>query len=70
MPDVSETTLLFLSPVIPTYHERENIGLLIKRVHGLLRDAKRSFEIIVVDDDSPDRTWEAAEALLYESGSV
>jgi dolichol-phosphate mannosyltransferase len=52
-----------LSLVIPTYNERENIGLLIKRVNEVLREVARPFEIIVVDDDSPDRTWEVAEAL-------
>jgi dolichol-phosphate mannosyltransferase len=52
-----------ISLVIPTYNERENIMLAIKRAHGALQETARPFEIIVVDDDSPDRTWEAAEAL-------
>jgi dolichol-phosphate mannosyltransferase len=49
-----------LSLVIPTYNERENIGLLITRVNEILKETGLPFEIIVVDDDSPDRTWEAA----------
>jgi dolichol-phosphate mannosyltransferase len=52
-----------ISLVIPTYNERENIGLLIKRIHCVLEESGLPFEIIVVDDDSPDRTWEAAEEL-------
>ena len=52
-----------ISLVIPTYNERENIELVIKRAFEVLREGAQPFEIIVVDDDSPDRTWEAAEAL-------
>ncbi|HEY5594895.1 MAG TPA: glycosyltransferase family 2 protein [Nitrospiria bacterium] len=52
-----------VSLVIPTYNERENIELAVKRAYGVLRETARPFEIIVVDDDSPDRTWEAAESL-------
>jgi len=54
---------LDISLVIPTYNERESIALVVKRSHSTLAESNRSFEIIVVDDDSPDRTWEAAEAL-------
>ena len=49
------------SLVLPTYNEAENISRCIEAVCGVL--AGREFEIIVADDDSPDRTWEAAEAL-------
>ncbi|MDT8447969.1 MAG: glycosyltransferase family 2 protein [bacterium] len=46
-----------LSVIIPTYNERENIGLLIERLI-LLLEPVASFEIIVADDNSPDQTWE------------
>jgi len=52
-----------VSLVIPTYNERENIGLLIKRIDGVLIEIGYPYEIIIVDDNSPDRTWEAAQAL-------
>ncbi len=38
--------------IIPTYNERENIGLIIPEVKALLPDA----HILVVDDNSPDGT--------------
>jgi dolichol-phosphate mannosyltransferase len=45
---------LNVSIILPTYNERENITALIEEILNKLNPA----EIIVVDDDSPDRTWE------------
>ena len=53
-----------LSVIVPTYNEAKNIGELVGRLCELL-DPKfgAGYEIIVVDDDSPDRTWELAQGL-------
>jgi len=45
-----------VSVILPTYNERENILQLVTRINEMLKD--RCHEIIVVDDNSPDRTWE------------
>ena len=45
--------------VIPTYNERENIQKLVSEILTLPLDIK----VLVVDDDSPDGTWEVAEEL-------
>ena len=50
-----------LSVIVPTYQERENIGLLADRIDSVMNG--RDYEIIVVDDNSPDGTAEAAQAL-------
>ncbi|RKX96033.1 MAG: glycosyltransferase family 2 protein [Spirochaetes bacterium] len=50
-----------LSIVVPTYNERENLPLLVKRLKDSLEGVE--FEMIVVDDDSPDETWKLAEEL-------
>ncbi len=50
-----------ISVVVPTYNERENLEELVKLIHESLKD--KEYEIIVVDDDSPDRTWELAQEL-------
>lgn len=51
-----------LSIVIPTYNESENVPILINAIESALPHSI-PFEIIVVDDDSPDRTWELVEKL-------
>jgi dolichol-phosphate mannosyltransferase len=45
-----------VSVVIPTYNERENIVHLIQAVIAQLSDTGRLFEILIVDDNSPDGT--------------
>ena len=52
-----------LSLILPTYNERKNVGELVKQLTGLLDPVGQSYELIVVDDDSPDRTWEMAAEL-------
>jgi dolichol-phosphate mannosyltransferase len=47
--------------VLPTYNERENLAPLLEEIARAL--APRRHQILVVDDDSPDRTWEEAERL-------
>jgi dolichol-phosphate mannosyltransferase len=50
-----------LSLAIPTLNESENVVELVERLVRLL-DAELggAYELIVIDDDSSDRTWEAA----------
>jgi dolichol-phosphate mannosyltransferase len=57
-----------LSVVVPTYNERENITELIKRIESALKGTK--FEVIIVDDGSPDGTAEAAEELNKLYGNI
>lgn len=48
------------SLVIPTYNEKENLPYLIARLTKTLELVGYKFEIIIVDDDSPDETWKLA----------
>jgi dolichol-phosphate mannosyltransferase len=52
--------------IIPTYNERENVGLVVPRV--LAADPR--LEVLVVDDSSPDGTGEVAARLAAESERV
>jgi len=50
-----------ISIVVPTFNERDNLEALAQRLFSVL-DAGRT-ELLIVDDDSPDGTAAAAEAL-------
>src|SRR5262249_24362337 len=53
-----------LSLILPTYNEAKNIENVVSILCELLnRIIPDGYELIVVDDDSPDRTWEIAERL-------
>jgi dolichol-phosphate mannosyltransferase len=46
--------------VLPTFNERDNIGPLI---HGVLESAITPQMVLVVDDNSPDGTWQVVEQI-------
>ena len=54
---------LDLSLVIPTYNEAENLPVLLARLARVLSTGPWRYELLIVDDDSPDKTWETAELL-------
>ncbi|MBH8572309.1 glycosyltransferase [Nostocaceae cyanobacterium CENA369] len=55
---------IYFSLIIPTYKERDNIQNIIRILSQLLDEfIPGDYELIVVDDDSPDRTWEVAQSL-------
>jgi dolichol-phosphate mannosyltransferase len=63
---VGGESLLF-SLVVPTYNEGKNIKRLIKQLcHWLDEVMPGLYELIVVDDNSPDGTWEVAAQLISE----
>ncbi len=45
-----------ISLVVPTYNERENIAKLVQRTGAALAATREPFELIIVDDNSPDGT--------------
>jgi glycosyltransferase involved in cell wall biosynthesis len=47
-----------LSVVVPVYNEEESVDALCQSLHGALSGVGRTYEIILVDDGSSDRTWE------------
>ena len=53
---------LEISAIIPAYNEEDAIAPVVKSLTEVLRRGAKSFEIIVVDDGSTDRTFENARA--------
>ena len=45
--------------IIPTYNERENIGVLLNALNAEFRSIQHDMHVLVVDDGSPDGTAEA-----------
>lgn len=67
IPYVEQVDTVLLSLVVPTYNEAGNVVLLVEKLTGLLdRICPNDYELIIVDDDSPDQTWEIARSLLSE----
>jgi polyisoprenyl-phosphate glycosyltransferase len=59
-----------ISIVIPAYKSRESLPLLVQRLEAVLDQPGQSFEIIIVDDASPDDTWETAKRLKEQCPRV
>lgn len=57
-----------LSVITPTFNEAANVPELVREVHAALDGIPH--EIIISDDDSPDRTWEVADAIATADPSV
>lgn len=56
---------VYFSLIVPTYNERENIEDIVKLLSRLLDQALAGdYELLVVDDNSPDGTWKVAEDLM------
>jgi len=57
-----------ISIIIPTYNEAGNIATLINKI--CLSLEKIPHEIIVVDDDSPDKTWQIVAKLAKSNKNI
>lgn len=63
----ADSDLIQFSLVIPTYNEATNIQSIVRILSQLLDQfIPGTYELIIVDDDSPDRTWEVACSLIPE----
>ena len=57
-----------LSIVIPTYNERDNISKILEKLKNSLRNIK--YEVIFVDDNSPDGTSDEVKLFMKKSSNV
>jgi dolichol-phosphate mannosyltransferase len=62
------TGLPELSVVVPTFNERDNVTVLYRRLDATLKDV--AWEVIFVDDNSPDGTWEVVRGLAQKDSRV
>lgn len=65
--DDFRTESVWFSLIVPTYNEGKNVAALVRILTSLLDQAlSDNYELIVVDDDSPDLTWKIAQGLMSE----
>jgi Glycosyltransferases involved in cell wall biogenesis len=57
-----------LSVIVPTFNERDNVTTLFRRLEAAL--AGVNWEVIFVDDNSPDGTWDVVRALARQDSRV
>ncbi|MGA0841059.1 MAG: glycosyltransferase family 2 protein [Pseudomonadales bacterium] len=62
----SSSPTLQVSVVIPIFNEEESAELLCRRLHEAMSPLGRTYEIILVDDGSKDRTWEILSRMAEE----
>ena len=62
------TGLPQLSVVVPTFNERDNVTELYRRLAATLEDIQ--WEVVFVDDNSPDGTWEELRILARQDRRV
>ncbi|MCA6574609.1 MAG: glycosyltransferase [Pseudanabaena sp.] len=61
----SSTKPVTFSLIIPTYNESKNLEKLVEVLSQILNSYwKGDYELIIVDDDSPDRTWQVGLELM------
>jgi dolichol-phosphate mannosyltransferase len=64
----SQAGLPELSVVVPTFNERDNVTVLYRRLEATLSGI--SWEVVFVDDNSPDGTWEVVRGLARKDSRV
>lgn len=57
-----------LSVVVPTFNERDNVTVLYRRLEAVL--AGIAWEVVFVDDNSPDGTWDVVRGLAQRDSRV
>jgi len=55
---------LSLAIIVPTYCEAENLPILLQRIREVMQPTGRSYEVVVVDDNSPDNTPQVCDELV------
>src|SRR6202165_1269804 len=57
-----------LSVIVPTFNERDNVTTLLRRLDATLKGV--AWEVVFVDDNSPDGTWEVVRGLARQDSRV
>ena len=67
---MSEEKKLDLSIVVPLYNEEESLLELVAWIDRVATEHKLTYEVIMIDDGSTDRSWEVVEQLAAQYDTV
>jgi dolichol-phosphate mannosyltransferase len=59
---------MLYSVILPTYNERENLPIIFYLLDKMFNEAKLKYEVVIVDDSSPDNTLEVAQSIQKSYG--
>lgn len=62
----SDQTTVMLSIVVPVYRAERIVKELVVRLESTLESIEGSYEVILVDDGSPDESWEAIQSVVAD----
>ena len=65
-----EEQKLDISVVVPLYNEEESLPELVAWIDRVAKDNRLSYEVIMIDDGSTDRSWEVVEKLAEQYDTV
>ncbi|WP_414475189.1 glycosyltransferase [Microvirga sp. M2] len=60
----------YIAVVVPCYRSAKTIGLLVERLSRVLTERGSRYQIVLIDDASPDNTWEVLLALHMKYGTL
>lgn len=59
-----------VSIILPTYNEKDNLPRLINEIDKSLKGKDYKYELVIVDDYSPDGTWRLAQEFQKRRGDI
>jgi glycosyltransferase involved in cell wall biosynthesis len=59
-----------ISIVVPLFNEEESLPELVQWINRVMTDNHYSYEIIMIDDGSKDKSWQVIERLQYENQNI
>lgn len=60
--------IMLYSVILPTYNERENLPIIFYLLNKMFVANKLNYEVVIVDDSSPDGTLQVAQAIQTSFG--
>jgi len=59
---------MLYSIILPTYNERENLPIIFYLIQKYMTKSKLEYEVVIVDDSSPDGTYDVAKSIQTSFG--